>query len=129
MAETLIYVDRSEVQEGRLGELKAAIGDLARFIEANEPRLIAYQVHFTEDGREMTVIHAHQDSASLEYHMKVAGPAFPRFGQFVKLLSIDVYGSPTGTLLERLQEKARLLGTGTVRVHPFHAGFARAGDA
>jgi hypothetical protein len=73
----------------------------------------------------MTVLHINPDSASLEFHMKVAGPRFPPIGGFIKMLSIDVYGRPDGGLVERLRQKSEMLGSGTVRVHNFHAGFAR----
>lgn len=38
MAEPLVFVDNSEVREGKLEELKTAIKDLAKFARANEPR-------------------------------------------------------------------------------------------
>jgi len=30
-------------------------------------------VYLNEDGTQMTVVHVHSDSASLEFHMRVAG--------------------------------------------------------
>jgi hypothetical protein len=33
----IVYVDTSEVRPGRLEELKAAMNDLARLVQANEP--------------------------------------------------------------------------------------------
>jgi len=36
-----------------------------------------------------------------------------------------VYGRPDDGLVEGLRQKAKMLGSGTVRVHDFHAGFAR----
>jgi hypothetical protein len=82
-------------------------------------------VYFKEDGTEVTVVHVHPDPDSLDFHMEVAGPLFPRFAAFVNLLAIDVYGHPSEALLEQLRQKARLLGNGTVRVHGPHAGFSR----
>jgi hypothetical protein len=41
MSGPLIYVDTSEVREGALEELKGAITELAEFIDANEPRILA----------------------------------------------------------------------------------------
>ncbi|HEY2927647.1 hypothetical protein [Piscinibacter sp.] len=125
MFEPILYIDTSEVRDGSLGELKTAMSALVRFIEANEPRLIAYNAYFEEDGTRMTVVHVHHDLASLEFHMKVAGPEFPKFAPFIKLLAIDVYGKPSDDVLERLRQKARMLGSGTVTVHEQHAGFAR----
>jgi hypothetical protein len=41
---------------------------------------------------------------------------------FIRLLSIDVYGRPDDGLVEGLRQKAKMLGSGTVRVHNLHAG-------
>ena len=73
----------------------------------------------------MSVVHLHRDSASLEYHMDVAGPAFARFVDLVTMQSIHIYGDPSESVLAQLQDKARLLGTGRVFVHAHHAGFSR----
>jgi hypothetical protein len=37
MTQPIVYLDTSEVRSGRLAELKAAMSDLARFVQANEP--------------------------------------------------------------------------------------------
>jgi hypothetical protein len=73
----------------------------------------------------MTVLHINPDSASLEFHMEVAGPKFPPIGEFIDMLAIDVYGRPDDALVERLRQKAELLGSGLLRVHELHSGFAR----
>jgi hypothetical protein len=125
MSEPIVYIDISEIREGKLEELKSAMSELVKFVETSEPRLIAYNVYFNEEDARMTVVHVHCDSASLEFHMKVAGAAFPKFVQLVTLLSIDVYGKLTDDLLERIRQKAQMLGNGTVLVHEPHAGFAR----
>jgi hypothetical protein len=121
----IVYMDTSEVRHGRLKELKSAMDDLTDFVEANEPRLLAYNVYFSDDGARMTVLHINPDSASLEFHMEVAGPKFPPIGEFIDMLAIDVYGRPDDALVERLRQKAELLGSGSVRVHELHSGFAR----
>jgi quinol monooxygenase YgiN len=123
----LVYVDTSEVREGALEELKGAIEELVEFVDANEPQLIAYSVYFSDDGREMTVVQVHADSASLEHHMDVAGPVFRKLSYLLTLSSIHVYGELSDKALRQLHEKARLLGRGNVRVHRLHAGFARFG--
>jgi hypothetical protein len=127
MSEPVIYVDCSEIREGKFEKLKTAMNELVGFVKANEPRLIAYNVYFTGDGTRMPVVHVHPASASMEFHMKVAGPAFPKLVEFIKLLTIDVYGEPGDSLVEQLRRKAQMLGNGTVLVHGLHAGFARFG--
>ncbi len=127
MSEPIVYVDNSEIRDGKLEELKTAMNDLVEFVEANEPELIAYNVYLNKDDTRVTVINVHRDTASLEFHTRVAGPLFPKFAEFIKLLTIDVYGTPTDELVEQMRRKAQMLGggAGVVRVHGREAGFAR----
>jgi hypothetical protein len=129
MTNVILYVDVSDVREGALRELQPAMRRLADFVEANEPQLIAYNVYFSEDGARMTVASVHPDSASVEYHMKVAGPLFREFVELVTLSSIHIYGEPSEKVVEGAQEKARLLGQGTVVVEPLYAGFTRLAES
>jgi quinol monooxygenase YgiN len=125
MSDAILYVDTSDVREGALEELKPAVARLVEFVEANEPRIIAYNVYFSEDGTRMTVVSLHPDSASLEYHLEVAGPRFREFVALVTLSSIQIYGDASETVCKQSREKARLLGRGLVDVQPLHAGFTR----
>lgn len=121
----IVYVDTSDVREGALEELKAGMKELLELVEAKEPRLLAYNVYFSNDGAKMTVVHVHPDAASLEYHMEVAGPVFRRFVDLVALSSIHIYGEPSEKVLEQSHEKARLLGQGDVVANALYAGFTR----
>jgi hypothetical protein len=125
MSDAIVYVDTSDVREGALEELKAGMKGLADFVAANEPRLLAYNVYFSADGTTMTVVHVHPDSASLEYHLEVAGPVFRQLAELVTLSSIHIYGDPSEKALTQSYGKARLLGRGKVVVDPLHAGFTR----
>jgi hypothetical protein len=108
-----------------LDKLKAGMSALSEFVEANEPRIIAYNVYFSDDGERMTVVHAHPDSASLEYHMEVAGPVFRQLAELVTLSSMHIYGEPSEKALQQCHEKARMLGRSDVVVDALHAGFTR----
>ena len=67
----------------------------------------------------------HTDSASLQRHLDVAGPAFAGFVHLVRLRTIDVYGAPSDEVMKRIRDKAALLGSATVTVHESSAGFTR----
>jgi hypothetical protein len=129
MGDFIAYLDTSEVRDGKLEDLKHAMAELAEFVELNEPRIISYHVYFSADGANMSVLHLHPDVASLEFHLKVAGPKFPPIAPFIKMQTIEIFGHPTEELVAELQAKANLLG-GSVIVRHLHAGFARlAGQA
>ena len=57
--------------------------------------------------------------------MEVAASEFAKFTELVRLTSMDVYGTPSEGLLERLRRKGQLLGSTTLVVHELHAGFTR----
>ena len=121
----IVYVDTSTIRDGKLEELKVAMKGLAAFVEANMPRLISYGFFLDRDQRQMTVVAVHPDSASLEFHMDVGGAEFRKFADLIELSRIEVYGRVSDPVLERLHQKARMLGSGTVTVHELYAGFAR----
>ena len=125
MSQPIVYVDVSTIREGKRAELEAAMKGLAAFIEANEPQLISYGMFLDDDRRHMTVVAVHPDSASLELHMDIGGPEFRKFASLIDLSRIEVYGRVSDAVLDRLHEKARMLGRGTVTVHELYAGFAR----
>jgi hypothetical protein len=127
VSDPIVFVDTSDILEGRLEELRAAVGELASFVEANEPDAISYEVFFSDDGARMTVVQVHPDSASMERHMEIAGPIFGRFADLLTLRTVDIYGTPSAKILDQLRRKAELLGTATVEVHDLQAGFARFG--
>jgi hypothetical protein len=125
MPEPIVYVDKSEVRNAKLDELKAAVTELAEFVAMSEPQLISYSFYFNENGTQMTVVAVHPDSASMEFHMTVAGPAFRKFTELINLSTIEVYGQLSDKLLGLLRQKAQMLDGAAVLVYKLHAGFAR----
>lgn len=126
-ADPLIAVDSSEIREGRIDELKAGLTELVEFIEANEAEPLAYSIYIDEVGRRMTVVQIHPSSASMELHLRLAGPIFEKFTDLVVLSRVDFYGTPSDALLEQTRQKVELLGNAPVVVNELHAGFARLG--
>lgn len=127
MSEPIIFIDRSEIRDGKLDELKLAIHDLVKFVEANEPRPIAYDVYLNASGTRMTVLQVHPDSESMEFHMEIARPIFSKFAGLIELSAMDIYGDPSDHLLELTRQKVKMLGKASVVTHKLHAGFARFG--
>lgn len=125
-SEPIVYIDRSEIREGSLDELKAGVRRLVEFIEAREPQLITYGFYIDEEAAEMTVVAVHPDSRSLELHMDIGGAEFRRLAHLVRLTAIECYGRPSGRALEQLRDKAATLGEeGTVTFVGRFAGFTR----
>ena len=125
MSDPLVFFDSSEIAEGKVEEVKAAFKELADFVRENEPRVISYNVFYSQDDRLVTIVQVHPDSASMENHMEVAAHLFRRMTGLLTMRSMDVYGRPSDRLLEQMREKARMLGASGVGVHDLGAGFTR----
>jgi quinol monooxygenase YgiN len=125
MPRPIVYIDTSAIREGKREELEAAMKRLAEFVEENVPQLGFYGFFLNEDRTRMTVVAVHPDSASLEFHMTVGREEFRKCSDLIDLLRIEVYGLISDSAVELLHQKARTLGSGTVSVHDFWAGFAR----
>jgi hypothetical protein len=126
MSEPIVYIDRSEVLDGKLEELKEGIDRLVDFVDAHEPRLMSYSFFINEDTKRMTVVAVHPDAASLEFHMEIAGPEFRKLAELIELTTIEVYGRPSDKALKQLRQKSEMLGeAGSVIVQEPQAGFNR----
>jgi hypothetical protein len=127
MSEPIVVIDRSEVREGKLEELKTTVTELVEFVTSNESRPIFYNVYLTPDGTGMTVLQVHPDSASMEFHMRASASRFPTFTDLLDLSAMEIFGKPSDALLDQIERKAEMLGSATVAVHDHLAGFARFG--
>jgi hypothetical protein len=125
MSQPIVYIDTSAIRAGKLGELEVSMKLLASFVERNVPQLISYAFFLDEEKTRMTVVAVHPDSASLEHHMDVGREEFRKFSALIELQRIEVYGRISDAVLARLHQKAKMLGTATVTVHDFFAGFTR----
>src|SRR5436309_7167993 len=106
----IVYIDRSEIREGKVAELRKAVSELVEFVDSHEPQLISYGFYFDEAATRMTLIAVHPDSESLELHMKTAGSLFKKFAELINMFSIEVYGRPREKVLEQLRAKVQMLG-------------------
>jgi hypothetical protein len=122
----VLYIDRSDVHESRLDELKAGIRALVAFVESHQPQMATYTVYLDEAAHQMTVVSVHPDSASLERHVEVGGPEFKKLAPFLNLREIEVFGHLSEKAVELVRQKAATLGDGgRVTLHERFAGFER----
>lgn len=125
MPDRIVYVDTSKIRGGKLDELKVAMRALVAFMEKRNPRVISYGFYLDEDAASMSVVAVHPDSDALKFHLDVGEAEFRSLADLVELSSIAVYGTVSDAVLERLNQKAQSLGSGTVTVHQPQAVFAR----
>jgi hypothetical protein len=108
MQEPLIFIATNRLKPGRLDRERARVPGLVEFVEANEPRLIAFNEYVNEAGDEVSVVQVHPDAASMEAHIAiVAERARTAYAETLDAtVRIQVFGQPSEEMLAALQQQA-----------------------
>jgi hypothetical protein len=117
-----IFIATNRLKPGKLGDERARVPGLVEFVEANEPRLLAFNEYADEEGTEVAVVQVHPDADSMAFHMEVvAERAAAAYAETVEATtSIQVFGASSNAVLEMLRRQA---GAGVpLRVKPVHLG-------
>ena len=93
-----ILIATNGLKPGKLADEKKRVPGLDDFVEANEPRLIAFNEYVNNDGSEVAVVQIHPDAGSMAFHMKViAERAAAAYVETVDATtSFQVYSTPSG---------------------------------
>jgi hypothetical protein len=130
-----IFIATNRLKPGRLERERTRVRGLVEFIEASEPRLIAFNEFVNEAGDEVTVVQFHPDAESMEAHTEsmeahmaiVRERAQEAYSETLDAtVRIQVFGRPTDAILDALRQQA---GSGVdISVNGEHlGGFTRAG--
>jgi hypothetical protein len=117
-----IFIATNRLKPGALERERKRVPGLVEFIEANEPRLIAFNEYVNETGDEVTVVQIHPDAASMEAHMEIVRDrALQAYAETLDAtVRIQVFGEPTDAIFETLRQQA---GTGVeITVNGEHLG-------
>jgi hypothetical protein len=103
-----IFIATNRLKAGRLDLERDRVPGLVEFIEANEPRLIAFNEYVNEAGDEVTVVQVHPDAESVEAHLEIVGErAREAYAQTLDAtVRIQVFGRPTQAILDTLRQQA-----------------------
>jgi hypothetical protein len=129
MSGPFIFIATNRLKPGAYeSERRRALG-LVDFVEAGEPRLLAFHEYINRDRTEVTVVQVHQDAASMEFHMGVVGErAAQAYAETLDATTqVQVFGAPSDAVVEMLRVQA---GAGVpLSVHAEHlGGFTRIGS-
>src|SRR5260370_16469646 len=99
---------------------------MVELIEANEPRVIAFNEAANEEATEVGVVQIHPDTDSFEFHMDVVRERAARAYEETldATTAIQDFGTPTPTIMEQLSRAAVGVLHYTVTLHT-HPGLPR----
>ena len=108
MSSPFIFIATNRLKAGQLDGERRRVPGLVEFIEANEPRLIAFNEYVNEAGDEVTVVQIHPGAESMEAHMEIVRErAQQAYAETLEAtVRIQVFGRPTAAILETLRLQA-----------------------
>jgi hypothetical protein len=66
-----IYMGTYKVRAGRFEDARKKLAEHTEFVEANEPRLVAFHVFTDEAAGTVSIVQVHRDPESMEFHLKL----------------------------------------------------------
>lgn len=120
MSEPIVFISNQRIKEGKLGGYKQAYRQVAELTEATKPGTVAHLAYLNEDGTEMSIVHIFPDAESMDLHMQGVDELAKRAFEFMEIVSFEIYGRPSDTVLEMMKQIA---GTGvTLNIKPQRVG-------
>ena len=100
MSGPFIFIATNRLKPGMLLEERKRVPGLVDFVEANEPRLIAFNEYINQEGTEVAVVQVHPDADSMAFHIEViAERAAAAYAETVDATtSIQVFGMPSSAV-------------------------------
>jgi hypothetical protein len=122
MSGPFIFIATNRLKPGAYEAEQRRVPGLSEFIQAGEPRLLAFNEYANAERTEVTVVQVHPDAASMEFHMGVVAERAARaYAETLDATTqIQVFGTPTDAVVNTLRAQA---GAGVpISVHAEHLG-------
>ncbi|PVG81121.1 hypothetical protein DDE18_20145 [Nocardioides gansuensis] len=106
MSTPFIYTSTYRVRAGRFQDARNKLAEHAEFIEANEPRLVAFHIFADEEAGTVSVVQVHRDPESMEFHMKVASEhIMSALNDYLgEAVSTHVYGGAGAPIVDTIRQ-------------------------
>jgi uncharacterized protein YkuJ len=111
MSEPIVFISNQRIKEGKLDEYKQSYRENIGIIKADKPGTVAHLAYINEDGSEVSMVHVFPDAESMDLHMQGVGERAKKAFEFMEIISYEIYGRPSDTVLEMMQQIA---GSGVV---------------
>ena len=104
MSEPFIFIGTYRLKPAKAEAFRNSCGKLVEFVEANEPRLIAFNMYVDDGGNEISVVQVHPDADSMVFHMKLLREHIKQgLDAFETTTSVQVYGPMSDAVLEMIK--------------------------
>jgi hypothetical protein len=120
MAEPIVFIVRNKIKEGRGEDFRRHYRGTVPRTLASKPRTSVQLAYENPEGTEATVVRLFPDADALDLQLQGADERSKITYEFIEPLSIEVFGDPNPSAVERMKQIA---SSGvSVRLHPAYLG-------
>lgn len=106
MPETILFVSRHRVREGRLEGLMEYMAEGVGALEAVKPQTLVFHAYLNEDRAEVSFIHLFADASAMDAHLAGVGDRSEAAYQFIEPIGFQIYGAPSDQALSMMRQAA-----------------------
>lgn len=105
MSAPFLYIATNSIKEGKVEEAREMVNEVAKLVEANEPRIISFNVFLDEENRRFVCVQVHPDAASMETHMQVITEHLKTaYDVIEETVSEQLYGDGAERMVEEFRQ-------------------------
>jgi quinol monooxygenase YgiN len=120
MPEPIAFIIRHRIKEGRGEEFRRHYRDSVPRTLESKPRTSAQLAYENPDGTEVTLVRLFRDADALDLQLQGADERSKITYEFIQPLSIEIFGEPGPSTLERMK---KIASSGVaVDIHPTYLG-------
>jgi hypothetical protein len=121
VSEPIVFISHFGLKEGRLEGFKQYFREGASLLKVEKPRTAAFLAYFDKASGHVAIVHVFPDAAAMELHVEGAGQRAQAAYEFITPAGFEIYGTPSGRVLEIMRRSAESQGAG-LTIEPAHLG-------
>jgi quinol monooxygenase YgiN len=108
MADPFIFINTYAIRPGKEDEYRKRFQEVADIVEAEEPRMLYFAHHESEDGATGTTVQVHSDPENMAFHMELVAEHIKEAAEYLDFssMNIRIYGSPSEAVFDQMQQLA-----------------------
>ena len=125
MAEPIVFISHSRFKAGAFDGYRELSREVTPLIERDKPGTVVFLQYADQANTELHVVHVFPDAEAMARHLEGVDERVAKALEFIDSDGYDIYGSPSGPVLEPMQGFSQQTGA-TLTVRPYHiAGYIR----
>ena len=108
MAEPFFFINTYAIEPGKEDQYREKFQEVAEIVETQEPKMLYFAEHVSEDASERTVVQVHADADNMVYHQRLVADHILEATQYLDLstMSVRIYGTPGDAVLDPIRQLA-----------------------